>query len=600
MNSGLFDTARLRRLRAHCRRNGMPRRRWRWTESGPPDGRILRLGLIGLFAVCGALVAQAPLATQLLAVGGICAMQARIRQLRHALYDDDRLMVFASLPLSPGRVAWHQTRPVWRAAGWAAADAAAFWCCAWSVLHAPGWCWWWLPVVAAAHATITLALTWLLLPRWPSLGPLPGMVLAVLFVLLAQSSKHPDLAACVDPVLVGLSWLTPWGALHDLCARLPEQGAIIGVIIAASGGIALVIARTAARRQLAAWTAPEFWRDQIGRPQGPEHQELASTGTAARIAADEPPPDPDMPVDEPGLRRALAAARERIGHGRALDALGWAGRTALRHFTPTQRVLADALLPVVPDAEMRRTALLLVALPAVVVLLHAPLWLVPSLLAVALLVRRQWSSALLTTAACGCAWLLPSLRPIFCLALPHLIALLMIVPFLGGRWGALPSAWWPLGTLPRTWADQLRVMVRVQRLRLLALLPLLTLIAAAWSGWDDLGRALAGTAVGWLGWIIVTPPLCGHLLVQRGRPGVIHLEIGRWWLSLPHLLLATLMLLCLGFAVCAAGLGFGDALGDALLAGGFLLAMAAAAAFDALVLRHAYRRHCDQITPRAL
>lgn len=585
----LDDPALARRLARACRAAGARRawwRRWRAPGQGAVVLVLLRCGCVLACLGLGAASAGDAAALQLLTLAGLIVLQTRSAAIAGALGADAGLAVLARLPVADARILDHQLRPLRRTRWWAAADATAFWCGAWTIA---GWtpCWWALPGLALGHALACQAVALWIWRRWSPLGCLPLLVLFLLGLAVMQREWLPQVWAGAEPLLAALGWLTPWGWLVRLGALLHSAPAWAAAGVAAVAVAAALAARLAHARLRRTWRLDPAWRELAGRPA----QTLVLDDDDDAAPATVP-----IPAGDGGFDRHWRRVWDRPAAA-VLAEQGWAGRRCAAGLDADHGALAGALAPEAPSDRAWAWFLLLATVPAACLLVQvSPLW-GAGLLTLAPALRRRWwwmgpGAALLVLGG-----LHPGAGRIAAIAGPSAIALFGTMTVTGGRWRGLPVTTTPLGGLPRTWRQQHLIVLRFTRLRLLAALPVAGLAAAA--GGLGFHPALAAVVLaGWALALLCAPWMCALVLTKRRLDGAVDLALGRWWLSLASFA----FLLVHGIAGCAVLVGAGMLTkpaplpGLAMLAGG-VLTLAISAPLHVRLLHRAYRRSLDFIPP---
>lgn len=560
---------------------------------GPLAMRLIVTCAIG----CGgALVANQPSALDLLSLWGIVLLNARITKLRELLYADPALALLAHLPVPEISLFDYQLRRFGR--GWVigALDAAAFWlvACARMPGEPP-----WPAVVAAsvAYAFVIEALAFVLLRYARGLG-ISFLLLVIATIALWKRAQWPWLWVAVEPIVHAAGWLTPWGWLGALVtqARIAWWWGAVAAAVALG---ALLAARWAREHERKAWGLHPAWRRLAGRPRqvwlDSEEDDLA-TRDAAELEEDQvdhgDAENAELrPVSEQDVAHALATAR-LVPPGQSLGDLGWPGRVAFARSDASQSVLNRLLGPAEASDSTWRWALTLASLPAITSVVGLPPFWAFLALGAILLLRRLTFAAALCLAAVGAVLVWPTKTMMFlCLISPGGLAVAIGVPLLGGSWSGLPMGAKLLGSVPRTWAALMHLMLRHTGLRLVAGAPILALIVIALTyGLDT--KLGAAVGAGFVFLLLSTPWVTAHRLIQC-RIGEIDLSLGSAALTLPSTL-------CIFVQLAAAGLLIVGAInavetpaeGGMLVLEGLVLALVTSALHLAL-LRHAYRRRID-------
>ncbi|MCK6489472.1 MAG: hypothetical protein L6R48_14310 [Planctomycetes bacterium] len=578
-----------RRLAQACRAAGARRGWWRrWRAPGQPAvvAALVRCAFTGVCLGLGAAGAGDAAALQLLTLAGLLIVQTRSAAIAGALGSDPALAVLGRLPVADARILAHQLRPLRWARWWAALDAAAFWCGAWTI---GGWapCWWALPGLAVGHALASHAAALWLWRGWSRLGCLPLPVLLVLGIATTTRAAHPLLWNGAEPVMQALGWLTPWGWLVMIGTRLADGGAwavgaLTAVLAASIAGIHFAL--THLRRT---WRLDPGWRELAGRPA----QTLALEDDEDDEARERAIP---LPPAETEFDRHWRQVWDRPAEA-AMAEQGWAGRRCTARLEPDARVLAGALAPTGPSDSTWRWCLGLAAAPMACLLAGmSPLW---GVAALSLLPawRRNWWGVVPGAGVLVVGWLFPDAGRILAIAGPASCALLGALPLFGGDWRGLPAATTPLGRLPRTWRLQHAAMLRFLRLRLAACLPIAVLAGGAAGLGFHPGFAAAVLAV-WLVALLTAPWMCAYILAKRTVAGVVDLGLGRWWASgasLGLLVLHGISAIIVLFGSCRLCAAKGDAgLCLAVIAGAALV-LTLGGELHVRLLRLAYRRTVD-------
>jgi hypothetical protein len=614
VSQGLANRALLRRLTVACRRTGAVRRRkwWRLLRSRRPSTgneplfRILyRVVLCTLIALCGGNVAWNPLSAQLLALAGIVIMQARMQQIRNRLHADVRLAALAQLPVPSVTLFDFQLRPLRFAPTWSGIDAAGFWIIAWHSTG-EGILWWHVLAIACAHAALTDAMAYLLVKTWARTGLLFYLVIAGMVLGTCKHAESPWLWSAIQPLMQAVAWFTPWGWVNFCAIDFPKHELRDAVCLFSIATSALIVSRLAYSRLRRSWTLDPQWREVAGRPVHTIADPLAS-GSKPEVEKRAPSPSPDRTADQVDLavQAQAARAREALAQARTCESglsvqkLGWVGRWVIARCEQDDRVLVDLLGPSGPSPSTWRWSLTFAILPAACSLLGLTMhWSLGALLVI-LLVRRMPRRALFTGLLLLTATSHPDSAPLLGNVLPCLLALLMVVPCLGGIWKGLPVGCTPLGSLPRTWSRMMRIMASVIGMRLVSSLPILILVLVALSlGVDPALAELAGTA-----WLIIalTAPWLLAMHVARRTPGGIDVSLGRWYLTASniacialHTITAVVLIMC---AAVAAANARSFMASDYLIAGIAMGSWACVSVVHIALLRHAYRRVVDLIPP---
>jgi hypothetical protein len=540
------------------------------------------------------------LAIHLLSLYGVFALHLRITKLRELLYADPALAPLAQLPVPVASLFDYQLRRFGR--GWLASafDAGAFWTVAWAGQpHAPPWIW--LPAIAVAYGLATEVLAFMLLRRARGLGfawvLIPAAVLAA-----GKQAKAPWLWSTIEPVLHASAWLTPWGWLGTLVARLPVEP-LWGPVAIVVAILALLALRWARARERAIWALHPAWRELAGRPRQAwldieEQQQSTVTDAAvsppAELAATHANEHVVAPIADDVVAQALQRAR-LVPPGEPVRELGWAGRNNHRRLSTLERTLADLLAPTgIGDAQWR-WALMVAAVPAAIAVAGvSPQWSLVVLCAI-VFARGLRVAALLFFGLIGVALMWPAWATMVCLVGPCAIAGMMVIPLFGGTWLGLPMGSSVLGSVPRSWAAMMRVMLGYVGLRLLASAPIVALIAIALS--FGVGRVIGiATGAAFAATVLYAPWLCAFQLIQRKR-GDVELGLGRAWLTWPSCLCMLAHLIAAGTLVTGACIAVDEAARGGLMAGAGLALALGTSALHIPLLRHAYRRRVDLVAP---
>lgn len=540
------------------------------------------------------------LAIHLFSLYGVFALHLRITKLRELLYADPALAPLAQLPAPAASLFDYQLRRFGR--GWllAALDAGAFWSIAWAGQpHALPWIW--LPAIVTAYGLATDALAFVLLRHARGLG-LTWVLIPVAVFATVKLDTAPWLWRTIEPVLHAAAWLTPWGWLGTLATRLPAEP-LWGPVAIVVALVALLALRWARARERAVWGLHPAWRELAGRPRQAWLDVEDQPQGAATDAVAPPTPEPAAtpaseqvaaPIADDIAAQALERAR-LVPPGERVRELGWAGRNVHPRLSTLERTLADLLAPIgIGDAQWR-WALVLAAVPATIAVAGVPAqWSLVVLCAIVFM-RGLRVAALLVFGLFGAALMWPKWATILCLVGPCAIAGMMAIPMFGGTWSGLPMGSSVLGSVPRSWASMMRVMLGYVGLRLLAGAPIVALIAIALG--FGVGRVV-GIATGavFAAIVLAVPWLCAFKLIQR-KHGDIELSLGRAWLTWPSTLCMLIHLSAAGALVTGACIAIDDSARGALIAGVGLALALATSALHIVLLRHAYRRRVDLIAP---
>ena len=171
------------------------------------------------------------------------------------------------------------------------------------------------------------------------------------------------------------------------------------------------------------------------------------------------------------------------------------------------------------------------------------------------------------------------------------LAVLIAVP-IGGTWAGLPMSHTILGSVPRTWALLLRIMIALTWRRMALALPVMLLAALSFG--LCLNAVCAGLVISAEMVLVLVLPTILAAQVGNATQGGIEPSLGRWYWTALHVLL-TLMQLTAGLIMVFSSIQVTE--GSAAF-GAVVIAITAAvsvllSAIHLLLLRHAYRSTID-------